>query len=109
MMGSAKSNRQRLRACTFRYPPDVRVFRQQLVFRLQPVINIMSIDAATFNVDLIRAQPNFLMRGMQGFLCGSGIGQHIFCSSEGFAGNGGFAGTGERHSPATDIKTLCAE
>ena len=109
MMGSAKSNLHDLRACTFRYPLDVRVFLQQLVFCLQPVINIMSTNAATLDVDLIRAQLNFLMRGMRGFLRGIGIGQHIFCSSEGFAGNGGFAGTGERHSPATDIKTLCAE
>jgi hypothetical protein len=85
-----------------RYPPDARVFLQQLMFRLQPVVNIVSISAAALDKDLIRAQLNFLTRGMRGFLCGIGIGQHILAPRRDLPG-WWVRRKGERHSSASDI------
>jgi hypothetical protein len=35
------------------------------MFRLQPIINIVSVSAAAFDKDLVRAQLGFLTRGMR--------------------------------------------
>jgi hypothetical protein len=56
-----------LRCRRFRYPPGVRVFLEQLMFCLQPIIHIVSMSAASLKVDLICAQLDF-------FLCGMGFG-----------------------------------
>jgi hypothetical protein len=48
----------------FRHTTGVRVFLRQLTFRLPPIIHVMSMSAASLNVDLISAQLDFFLGGM---------------------------------------------
>jgi len=53
-----------LRCRRFRRPAGLPVYLQQLTLRLQPIVHILSMSAAAFDVDLVCAQLDFLMCGV---------------------------------------------